>query len=554
MVWSLLAASVPVGPYAAWWKVLPVLVVLLLWGRLITWIDKDSQEVILPRVPLNIGNLVGGVLGLFLFFLLPGFAIALPAYMFVVMVEAGVYLGMRNNKVGLGDLNGKFKDWLQSLKGGEKEVKVVQGEVQLIGKNGNLMAAPSAEDPVLPAYEAIQSLFTDPLRRNAERIDLAPAESASAVRYMVDGVGYSGPSIAKDRAGAAIEYLKMLSGLDTSEKRKPQTGTMKVSIDGMKKDLQIITAGSSAGEQLRAFVDPKKKHQEKLADLGMSEEQIDIIKTVIENNTGVVLVAAPKGQGLSTMLYAILRGHDAFLQHIQTIEPDAAADLEGINQNKLAASAPAAEILKTTDWVISQEPDVIMISKLEEPKVAISLAKYAGTGRRVYVGLRAGSTFDALAMWRKLIGDDQSWRSRRICGAGGCRPARCPPEALSALARRAIRLIPITLKKLNMDPDTVGQLFQARTQPMRDPKGNPVTCDFCKELYFKGRIGVYEMFFIDDDARAVAGSRSEVGESVEGRLPQAAGEVSCRSRRWHRSMSRRDERAGSVACDETAGG
>ena len=77
MVLSLLAASAPVGPYTAWWKVIPLMIVVLLWGRLITWSDKDSQEVLLPRVPLNIGNLLLGILGLFLFFVLPGFPIAL---------------------------------------------------------------------------------------------------------------------------------------------------------------------------------------------------------------------------------------------------------------------------------------------------------------------------------------------------------------------------------------------------------------------------------------------------------------------------------------------
>jgi general secretion pathway protein E len=62
---------------------------------------------------------------------------------------------------------------------------------------------------------------------------------------------------------------------------------------------------------------------------------------------------------------------------------------------------------------------------------------------------------------------------------------------------------PTTLRKLNMDPDKIERLYQARTQPMRDAKGNPIVCEFCKELYFKGRIGVYELFLIDDDVRSV---------------------------------------------------
>jgi len=63
MVWSVLSAAssaaVPVGDYAAWWKVIPVVIVLILWGRLVTWIDKDCQPILLPRIPLNLGNLMG---------------------------------------------------------------------------------------------------------------------------------------------------------------------------------------------------------------------------------------------------------------------------------------------------------------------------------------------------------------------------------------------------------------------------------------------------------------------------------------------------------------
>ena len=501
MVWSLLAQTAvsPGGPYIAWWKVIPLVIVMILWGRLVTWIDKDSQTVLLPRIPMNVGMLMGGLLGFFLFFLLPGFPIAIIALCVIVLAEAGTYLAIRNQKAGLGDIGDQFKGWVDSWKGGDKVVKVVAGEVQLIGKNGNLMPEPEAEDPDRPAYESIQQILTDPLRRNAERVDLTPVDTSVAVRYIVDGVAYGGATLEKNKAAAAIEYMKVLSGLDTNEKRKPQSGSMRVSLDGQKRELQVVTAGSTAGEQMRALVDPKKRHQQKLDDLGMSGEQVELVRAVIQEGSGTVLVCAPRAQGLTTMLYAILRAHDAFLQHLHTIESDQATDLEGITQNKLPATPAPGEELKTVGWVISQEPDVIMISNVNDPKTAIQLAKFAnGENRRIYVGMRAGSTFDALAMWRKMIGEDtlamKNLRMiicgrvmRRLCGA--CKVGYTPD--------------PQTLRRLNMDPDKVGKLYQARTQPMRDAKGNPIMCDFCKELYFKGRMGVYEIFLIDDDVRAV---------------------------------------------------
>jgi type II secretory ATPase GspE/PulE/Tfp pilus assembly ATPase PilB-like protein len=498
MVLSLLSQAVPVGGYVSWWKVIPVIIVLLLWGRMVTWIDKDSAEILLPRVPLNTANLFGAVFAFFLFFMLPSYPIALTALVLIIGAELGVYLGMRNSKVGLGDLSQKFNDWLHSLKGGEKEIKVVQGEVQLIGRNGNLMAAPATDDPILPAFEAVQTLLTDPLRRNAERIDLAPVDGSSVVKYVVDGVSYSGSTIERSRAAAAIEYIKSLAGMDVHEKRKPQNGAMKLSIDGQKRELAILTAGSTAGEQLRATVDPKKRHQQKLDDLDMPDDQVDLVRALIQENSGIVLVSSPKGHGLTTMLYAILRAHDAFLQHIHTIEGDQAADLEGITQNKIPANPAPGEEAKTVGWVVSQEPEVVMMSNVTDPKSALTLAKFASEGRRVYIGIRAGSTFEALAAWRKLIGDEATAvRDLRMIITGRVLRKLC------SACKAGYTPDPTTLKKLNMDSEKVGRLYQARTQPLRDAKGNPVLCDHCKELYFKGRIGVYEMFLIDDDVRQV---------------------------------------------------
>src|SRR3954463_6325552 len=117
MVWSLLsAASAPVsaGGYAAWWKVIPVVIMLILWGRLVTWIDKDCQPILLPRIPLNLGNLMGGGIGFLLVFLLPGFAIGFIALVVIVGLELGAYLAMRNAKVGLGDIGDQFRDWMAS--------------------------------------------------------------------------------------------------------------------------------------------------------------------------------------------------------------------------------------------------------------------------------------------------------------------------------------------------------------------------------------------------------------------------------------------------------
>ncbi|MGB7159332.1 MAG: ATPase, T2SS/T4P/T4SS family [Tepidisphaeraceae bacterium] len=504
MVWSELIAQVPVGEYVSVWKVLPVLVVMFIWARLLTWIDKDAPEVMLPRVPINVGMICGFILAFALLLILPGFAVAFTVYFFLMLISVGVYLFLRNQKAGIGDLQKQFKDWLGSFKGKEKDVVAPVGDVLLINKQGISVPAPEGDDPERGAYDVVQQVLTEPLRRFAERVDVAPGEGGWAVRYSVDGFPYAGVTLDKAHVDAGIGYLKAMSGLNVAEKRKPQTGTMKVSVDGKRRELEIQTAGSTTGEQLRVFIDARKQHDRKLDQLGFTEEQVEQIREIIADPSGVVLVATPKAQGLTSALYGILRAHDAFLTHIHTLEPDPDIDLEGITQNELPKQANPAEDAKQIAWVVSQEPEVVMVSRLDDSKAAIELSNF-GLEKRVYVGLRAGSTFEAMATWRKLIGDDRKAMKnlryviagrvmRKLCNA--CKVGYTPD--------------PGTLRKLNMDPDKVGKLYQARTTPLRDPKGNPIPCEFCRELQFKGRTGVFETLLVDEDVRAVV----EAGGSI----------------------------------------
>jgi type II secretory ATPase GspE/PulE/Tfp pilus assembly ATPase PilB-like protein len=501
-------ASIEFGSYISLIKIVPVLLILLLWARLLTWADKDTERAHLSREGINLGMMAGLILAFALFLFMPSYAIALSAFIVIMLIELGAYLAMRNAKIGLKDIKDDFNAWMSGIRG-KKQVSVVAGAVTVFDKKGGPMAVPEAESPELPAYEAMQLLLTDPLRKNAERIDVTPAEGASQVKYSVDGFAYSGQSMDRTSTAAAISYLKPLAGLNLDEKRKPQTGSMKVQLDGKKKELEVSTAGSSAGEFLKIQVDTKKRHSLKLDQLGFSPEQLAAVKNSIFNDKGIVLVASPRGQGLTSMLYALLRSHDAFLQHIQTIERMPDQDLEGITQNKLTSNASAAEEAKLVGWIASQEPDVLMINQIEDaatPKELITFAGH-GDGKRIYVALRAGSTFDALAIWRKMVGDDKlameklnmviSGRvMRKLCMA--CKVAYAPE--------------PDQLRKLNLNPANATQLFQARREPLRDPKGNPIACDFCQELRYLGRFGVYEVLLVDEAIRNVVTSGGSVNQ------------------------------------------
>ncbi|HZL37655.1 MAG TPA: ATPase, T2SS/T4P/T4SS family [Tepidisphaeraceae bacterium] len=509
--------AVQVGGYVSTVKAIPVVVILLLWARLLTWADKDAIVAHLPRIQMNMANMGGLVLAFGLFFYLPTFILSFAVLLVIACAEAGVYLHLRNKEVGLGDLERQFKAWIAGMKGKEA-VKAEAGKVSITGKDNKLLPVPVAESLDRPAYDAVQQSLTDPLIKNAQQIDLAPEGDGMLVKYVVDNYPYKGPILDKTIGAAAIGYLKWAAGMNIEDRRKPQTGTLKVALDKDRHELRMQTAGTTAGEYLRVVVDPKMRHSYAFDTLGFTDAQKTLLLDTIKANTGIVLVSAPKGHGLTSLFYAILRTHDAFLQHIQTIERDQEQDLEGITQNKLATGATGAEELKLVDWTISQQPDVVGMSSVEDAKTAASLIDFAKDGKRVYVCMRANSTSEAIEKWRRLVGDSKRATEslklvinervlRRLCLA--CKEGFTPD--------------PSTLKKFNMSPDKVTTLYKAREQTLRDKKGQPVPCQFCLELRYKGRMGVFELMVVDDEIRAALDSNRPLAQAFRkqrGRLLQ----------------------------------
>jgi type II secretory ATPase GspE/PulE/Tfp pilus assembly ATPase PilB-like protein len=287
----------------------------------------------------------------------------------------------------------------------------------------------------------------------------------------------------------------MVGGLDVNERRKPQSGMIKTQLDNARHELTVRTAGSKTGEALALMRDIRKRHDFKLDTLGLDAHQLELIRQVVKEPSGIVLVAAPPGHGLRSTVYAVLRAHDAFLTHILTVERAPDGEVEGITQVVIPHSASGPEELEKVKWVASQEPDVMAVPVLADSGSAQVVARFA-TVKRVYVGLRAGSAFDALTAWRRLVGDDAAALNnlkmvisgrlvRKLCDA--CKIGYAPDAG--------------QLRKMNIDPTRVSKLFQARTSPMRDTKGNPVPCTFCQDMAYNGREGAFEVLVVDDEVR-----------------------------------------------------
>ena len=149
-------------------------------------------------------------------------------------------------------------------------------------------------------------MFDDAIYRRAYDVVCTPTPQNYDVAYYIDGTALKQPAIAKDQMDYLIRFLKSLANLDMEEKRKPQKGKFTIFKQGKRIDWELMTAGSNAGEQMRAKL-MTQQNITKLSDLGLTAEQLEQLGTLSRTKKGVFIVSGPKNSGVTTTFYTLLR-------------------------------------------------------------------------------------------------------------------------------------------------------------------------------------------------------------------------------------------------------
>ena len=495
------------GSYVSYVRVLIILVSIVPWLLFCQWVDEDTRFV--RRMKREMWNgvvLAGGVAGLAIWLLLPWktpalFAAGFGLWFLVTGGTCAVYVVMRNGYV---DASARvftvrhIKEKMASL-GKKKEARAAAIErVKLNGHNGDKITVP--DDPnQMDAYEAAQTLLFDSLWRRATEVELLVGESTSKLAFRIDGmVTPRNDLLDRDEAGHALMFLKKAAGLDVEERRRPQQGSLTANIVGTTTpptEVEVRTSATTQHERLSMRM-VGEENRLRLADLGMTEKQQAQIEEILKKPTGLVVVSGPHGSGVTTTLYACLRQHDAFMQNLLTIEREPLMDLENITQHVYDSTKHEASYGRQLQTVLRREPDVVMVSDCADRETAHLAAKAACDGKKIYVGIQAMDSFDALKKLVSLAGDldlvAQSLLAvtsqrlvRKLCIA--CRQAYKPQQQL--------------LKKANLPVDKIESFYRPPPGGLVDEKGNPVLCTNCQGCGYYGRTGTYELLEIDDTLR-----------------------------------------------------
>ncbi len=475
-------------------KPILVLIAVGLWAWAVAFLDKDAGFFYLKRERFNLIQIAAAVLGFGSMLFLPYFWLGYP--LGLVLLAGGIvgYVYYRNPQVPDPERWTWSLDSFRQRRAAAAEAKQQNNAtLTMTGADGQAVHIPAPGDPDLPQYLEFDKLLAFGLPRNANQIDLSVDTSQAKYRTHIDGVRY--PTEAPDPAEAVklIDYIKKVAGLDLQDRRRKQDANLEIRVEnwGAHK-LHIVSAGSTKGLQMQIQIDPAKSSNIPLEHLGFVPNQLEPLRQLLQQPGKTVLVASAPQQGKTTTIYSLLHTHDPYTTSVVTLEEEVLAELEGVDHTIITRGKPAGEFNETLSNLIRSGPNVVMVSKLADDKTAIILAESADEIRN-YVPIDQPDAITALRQWVQLVGD-AAQVSKTLGGVMAQRLLR----RLCHTCRVAYSPDPAALQKLNLPADRVGELYRNSGKVMA--KDKEIICPDCHGLGYRGRIAIFELMIIDEQA------------------------------------------------------
>ncbi|MBN1360186.1 MAG: Flp pilus assembly complex ATPase component TadA [Sedimentisphaerales bacterium] len=491
---SILLVSVEYGGYISIVKLVVFLAVYVLWLLLVAWAHKDAVAVD-TNVTLWIGLLLGvGALGALVWWLMiPIYIGGLIAYIVLVGAVALAYIKHRDGRVLDYDRLLSFER-IKSLVARSEKLEAMENFL-FITANNNEVPPPEPRTPMFFGYRTAYDLLTDAMWRRASTIALAPKGENYEVTYYIDGAATKQPAAPREQTEYLIHFAKELAGLDSNEKRKPQKGKFRTCQNKQNVDWEVVTAGSTAGEQVR-LKQIAKEHDLRLNELGLAPDQQEQLNRMSAIRQGVFLVSGPPRSGVTTTLYALMRNHDAFLNSIHTLEKQPAAHLQNITQNVFTLTdSGTATYAKRLQTLVRMGCDIIGLGECEDRDTAKVASAAAKDGKLVYVVMNAESVLQTLGKWIKMVGDKRLI-AETVVGISNQRMMR----VLCEECKQGYTPNKELLKKFNLPAEKAKVLFRPGKE-VYDKRGKPSVCEHCQGTGFVGRTAVFETIILTDELR-----------------------------------------------------
>jgi type IV pilus assembly protein PilB len=345
-----------------------------------------------------------------------------------------------------------------------------------------------------PVIRYVNFIIQNAVKEGASDIHIEPGEKKVKVRFRIDGALFEMMTPPASMSAAITSRIKIMADLDISERRVPQDGRIRCTVQGRKLDLRVSTLPCGYGEKVVMRILDTKSINVGLEDLGFSEDQLHIWKQVVKAPHGIVLVTGPTGSGKTTTLYASIRQLDKASMNISTVEDPIEYHLEGITQTQTHEKI-GMSFAKALKSLLRQDPDVIMLGEIRDLETAVTAVQAALTGHLVLSTLH---TNDAPASVTRLVNI-------------GLEPFLVGAALNGVLAQRLVRRICANCQSPLEPTEEMAEYLELQgldATSLFEGSG----CDKCRNTGYSGRVGIYELLTIDDQVRDMIARNPNVAE------------------------------------------
>ena len=334
-----------------------------------------------------------------------------------------------------------------------------------------------------PIVQLVKTMIEQGARQHASDIHVEALERVVRVRYRIDGALYEKFSYDIHLLPAIIARLKIIGGMDISEKRKPQDGRITMIVDRVEYDIRASILPTVYGEKCVMRLAQKKMLTRNKSELGFTPYEMQQFDNILKNPNGIILVTGPTGSGKSTTLYTALSELNKEDVNIITVEDPVEANIDGINQVQTndKAGLSFASALRS---ILRQDPDIIMIGEIRDGETAGIAVQASITGHLVVSTLHTNSSAGTLTRLMDM-GIESYLLADSVVGVIAQRLVR----RLCEKCKEEYDATPQEKKLLGLPPEQVLKLYR------------PCGCGHCTQTGYKGRIGVYEIMTITPKVR-----------------------------------------------------
>jgi len=351
------------------------------------------------------------------------------------------------------------------------------------------------EDYRSPMVRLVDALLTDAVRVGASDLHFEPESFFLRLRYRIDGQMEQIRSFHKDYWSAIAVRIKIMSGMNIAETRKPQDGRINATILGRSVDFRVSTQPTVDGENIVMRILDEKSAITSMYQLGFTDYHMKLIQKCLKRPEGVLILTGPTGSGKTTTLYTLIHFVNSITKNVMTLEDPVEYRLPLIRQSNVKPEVGwgFADGIRT---VLRQDPDVILVGEVRDGETANTAMQAAMTGHQVFTSLHTNSSFAAIPRLLYM----------------GVQPYLLSGSLICVIAQRLARkLCPHCKKEYEPTEEDRKILSDYNLNPKTLYK--PVGCPKCRNTGYKGRLAIAEILDIDkelDNLISVGASKKEM--------------------------------------------